>query len=129
MSYRDRHSMRQRKIHKAMFRYYSDSIRGLIQTIRIQLENATDRKGKNRTMSKRRRIRRVIVESDLSSSDQSDADIENDATSYSSDEEYTDVEHAKSKKVSYMILSVLTIVYSYSALAPSSWPSQIFSEV
>lgn len=116
-------------MYKAMFRYYNDRIKGLIQTIRIQLENATDHKRKNVTMSKRRRIRRVIVESDLSSSDQSDADIENDANSDSTDEDYTDVEHTKSKNVSYMKFSVLTIAYSYSTLAPSSRSSQVFRQV
>jgi hypothetical protein len=60
-----------------------------VQTIRIQLENARARNKKDSKSHKR--IRRVIVESDFSSHEESDADIEKDDTSDSSDEDVEEV--------------------------------------
>jgi hypothetical protein len=69
---------------------------GNVQTIRIQLENAKDRKLKNGRSIKQRRIRKVFVESEESSSDQV---IEEDSeTSDSTDEDYEEFIR-KAKKV------------------------------
>lgn len=59
--------------------------------------------------SRRRRIRRVIVESDLSSSEEGDADIEKDATSDSSEEDYEEEVSTKNKKVLFSNEIVLTV--------------------
>jgi hypothetical protein len=88
-----------------------------VQTIRIQLENATDHKDKKSQSLRRRRIRRVIVESDFSSHD--DADAETDATSDSSDQENEDEIITKAKKVYHQYIKLITD-YSHSIMASSS---------
>jgi len=57
-----------------------------LQTIRIQLENAKEHKDRKGHRVWRRRIQRLLVESDISSEDESH--LEDDAVSESSDEEY-----------------------------------------
>ena len=84
------------------------------------MENAKEHKDKNAQKSRRRRIRRVIVESDVSSTEEDDAEFENDATSDSSDEEYEEEVYGKNKRVSSNETG-LTLVHSYSTLATSSW--------
>jgi hypothetical protein len=61
------------------------------------------------------------VESDHSS-DEGDADVENDVTSDSSDEDYEEVLN-KAKKV-YEELTQLTAEYTHSCLVASPWPSE-----
>jgi hypothetical protein len=60
---------------------------GNVQTIRIQLENVKERKGKNEKKIKHRRIRKVLVESEDSSTDEAGSDEES-VTSDSNNEAY-----------------------------------------
>lgn len=92
-------SISQQQMPKEIFKYTLPFSPFLIQTIRIQLENTKDHKDRSGQKSRRRRIRRVIVESDLSDNEQVNTDVENDATSESSDEDYEEEVYAKNKKV------------------------------
>ena len=75
------------------------------------MENAKERKDKKGQKSRRRQIRKVIVESDLSSTE-GDGDFENDVTSDSSDEEYEEEAHGKYKRV-FSYETGLIIVHSH----------------
>ncbi len=90
------------------------------------MENAKERKDKNGQKSRGRRIRRVIVESDLSASEEGDADFENDATSDSSHEEYEEEVFGKNKRVIPNVIS-LTAVHSHSTVVTFSWSIQALS--
>jgi len=93
-----------------------------MKTIRIQLENVKDHREKNGKTSRRRRIRQVIMKSDLSSNEECDMDAESEDTSGSSDEDSEQDVYRRKKKVLLELGSVLTVVYSYSAVATPSWP-------
>jgi len=57
-----------------------------VQTIRIQLENAKERKNKSGKPTKHRRIHKVVVESEDSSNEENDT-VEDSVTSDSDDED------------------------------------------
>ena len=60
------------------------------------------------------------MESDLSSTEEGDADFENDATSDSSDEEHEEEVYGKNKRVSSAETGLI-LVHSHSTLVTSSW--------
>lgn len=84
------------------------------------MENAKEREDKNGLKSRQRRIHRVIVESDLSSTDEGDTDFENDVTSASSDGENEEEVYGKNKRVT-TDKTYLTLVPSHSTLVTSPW--------
>jgi hypothetical protein len=67
-----------------------------LQTIRIQFENAKEHEDKKGSKTRRKRIQRVLVESGNSSEDESD--VEDDAVSELSGEEYEVQENYRKPK-------------------------------